>query len=318
MKVLGTGSYLPECCVTNEDLTHMVDTTNEWIIERTGIERRHISDGEENVQLAIHAARKALENSKVEPDDIGLIIVATATSNYVTPSLACMIQDELNIPNAISFDLNAACAGFVYSLNTAYCYLSTGMAKYALIVGSETLSKITDYTDRSTCVLFGDAAGAAVIQSDNSKLFQSELGADGSKNKVLYCERSPISNCLVKNKFKIDYLHMNGQEVYKFVLREIPPLIIRVVEQANVKLQEVKYFILHQANKRMNEKLAEKLAIPFDKFPCNLENTGNTSAASVPVLLDEINRQGSLNRGDKIVLCSFGAGMTWGAILFEW
>lgn len=318
MKVLGTGSYIPECYVTNDDLARIVDTTNEWIVARTGIEERHISNGEENVDFAIKAARKALEDSKLEPKDIGLIIVATVTSNYITPSLACMIQNELEIPNAVAFDINAACAGFVYSLNTANCYLQSGMVKNALIIGSETLSKITDYTDRSTCVLFGDAAGAAIVSRDDSKIFNSELGADGTKNQVLYCEHSPISNCIVKNTPKTDYLHMNGHEVYKFVLREIPPLISRVVDQAGIKLEEVSCFVLHQANKRMNEKIAEKLGLSFDKFPCNLERTGNTSSASVPVLLDEIHRQGKLKRGDKVVLCSFGAGMTWGAILFEW
>ena len=318
MKVIGTGSYLPDCVITNEALTGMIDTSDEWIQSRTGIKERRVSDGEENTQFAIKAARKALENSGLKPDDIGLVIVATATSDYVTPSVACFVQEALNISNAIAFDINAACAGFVYALNTAYCYLNGGMAENALIIGSETLSKITDYSDRTTCVLFADASGAAVVRRKEKEGFISELGADGTKNQVIHCKHRPISNCVIKNDCKIDYLHMDGREVYKFVVKEIPALITRVIEKSDIEIDDVKYFILHQANKRMNETIAKKLGLSFDKFPCNLERTGNTSAASVPVLLDEVNRKGMLSSGDHIVICSFGAGMTWGAILLEW
>ena len=318
MKVIGTGSYLPDCVITNEALTDMVDTSDEWIQSRTGIKERRVSDGEENTQFAIKAARRALENSGLKPDDIGLIIVATVTSDYVTPSVACFVQEALNISNAIAFDINAACAGFVYALNTAYCYLNAGMAENALIIGSETLSKITDYSDRATCVLFADASGAAVVRQKDKKDFISELGADGTKNQIIHCMQRPISNCVIKNDCKIDYLHMDGREVYNFVVKEIPDLITRVIEKSNIELNDVKYFILHQANKRMNEMIARKLGISFDKFPCNLERTGNTSAASVPVLLDEVNKKGLLSSGDNVVICSFGAGMTWGAALLEW
>lgn len=318
MKVIGTGSYLPDCVITNEALTDMVDTSDEWIQSRTGIKERRVSDGEENTQFAIKAARKAFENSGLKPDDIGLVIVATATSDYVTPSIACFVQEALNISNAIAFDINAACAGFVYALNTAYCYLNSGMAENALIIGSETLSKITDYSDRGTCVLFADASGAVVVRRKGKDDFVSELGADGTKNQIIHCKQRPISNCIIKNDCKIDYLHMDGREVYKFVVKEIPALITRVIEKSDIEIDDVKYFILHQANKRMNETIAKNLGLSFDKFPCNLERTGNTSAASVPVLLDEVNRRGMLSPGDYIVICSFGAGMTWGAILLEW
>ncbi|HAU86698.1 MAG TPA: 3-oxoacyl-ACP synthase [Lachnospiraceae bacterium] len=318
MKVIGTGSYLPDCIITNEALTGMVDTSDEWIQSRTGIKERRVSCGEENTQFAIKAARRAVENSGLKPDDIGIIIVATATSDYVTPSVACFVQEALNIPKAIAFDINAACAGFVYALNTAYCYLNSGMAENALIIGSETLSKITDYSDRGTCVLFADASGAVVVRRKSKHEFVSELGADGTKNQVIHCKQRPISNCIIKNECRIDYLHMNGREVYKFVVKEIPALITRVIEKSDIKIGDVKYFILHQANKRMNEIIAKNLGLSFDKFPCNLERTGNTSAASVPVLLDEVNRKGMLSRGDYIVICSFGAGMTWGASLLRW
>lgn len=318
MRVIGTGSYLPDCIITNEALTAIVDTSDEWIQSRTGIKERRISSGEENSQFAIKAAKKAIENAGLKPVDIEIIIVATATSDYVTPSIACFVQEALNIPNAIAFDMNAACAGFVYALNTAYCYLNTGMAENALVIGSETLSKITDYSDRGTCVLFADASGAVVVRREGKYPFISELGADGTKNQVIYCRQRPISNCIIKNECKIDYLHMNGREVYKFVVKEIPALIARLIKRADIEIDDVRYFILHQANKRMNEMIAKQLGLSFDKFPCNLERTGNTSAASIPVLLDEVNRKGMLSSGDNIVLCSFGAGMTWGATLIKW
>lgn len=318
MQVIGTGSYLPDYVLTNKTLTNMVDTSDEWIQERTGIRERHISSGEENTELAIKAAKSALENSGLLPEDIGLIIVATVTSNYVTPSMACFVQEALHIPNAIAFDLNAACTGVVYALNTAYSYLYTGMVKYALIIGSETLSKIIDYTDRSTCILFADAAGAVIVKAREESFYYSDLGANGKLKNVINCKHRPLSNCIVKQENTIDYLHMNGKEVYKFVVTEIPSLISRVLKKANVKLEDIKYFMLHQANKRMNQIIAKKLGLDFSKFPCNLERVGNVSAASIPVLLDEINQKGQLETGDYIVLCSFGAGMTWGAIVLKW
>lgn len=318
MRVVGTGSYLPEYIVTNQKLAQIVDTSDEWITARTGIKERRISDGEEDSELAVKAARSALENSGLPPDEINLIIVATLTPDNYTPSVACIVQKELEIPNAVCFDLNAACSGFVYALNTAHCYMKAGMVKNAIIVGSETLSKIVDYSDRSTCVLFGDAAGAVVVQADEEALFYSEMGADGSKSEVLQCKHVPIRNIAVKKKTVIDYVHMDGHEVFKFVMKIVPNTIRGVVNKANLDLADIKYYILHQANKRMNEKVAERLDLDFSKFPCNLNKTGNTSAASIPVLLDEVNRQGKLNRGDKLVLCAFGGGLTWASVLLEW
>ncbi len=318
MQVIGTGHYLPENIITNEALTNMVDTTDKWIEERTGIMERHISSGEEDTELAICAGRFALENSHLQPKDIGLIIVATVTSNYITPSIACVVQETLDIPNAIAFDINAACTGFVYGLNTAYCYLNSGMAEYALIIGTETLSKVIDYTDRTTCVLFGDGAGAVVVRKRKNTFFYSQIGANGDLQDVIYCKNRVLNNCVINQENTLDYVHMNGREVYKFVVKQIPILINKVLAKSNVKIDDVKYFVLHQANKRMNEMVARKIGVSFEKFPCNLEHVGNTSAASIPILLDEMNKKEMLKCGDYIVLCSFGAGMTWGAVLLKW
>lgn len=318
MNIVGTGSYLPSHIVSNDDLASIVDTTDEWIMERTGIKERRLSNGEENTELAAKAASKALQDAQVSPEEIDLIIVASATSEYLTPSMACILAYKLGIPNAIAFDINAACSGFLYALNTAYGYLEAGMAETALIVGSETLSKIVDYTDRGTCILFGDGAGAVIIQKGDNKLFASSAGSDGTRHDVIQCMHRPLSNLVVSKENKIDYLHMNGQEVYKFVVSKIPEVIKNVVEKAELQLGDIKYFILHQANKRINEIVAKKLGIDFELFPCNLHKTGNTSAASIGILLDEMNKSGRLTRGDKIVLCAFGAGMTWATIVLEW
>ena len=240
MRVIGTGSYLPEYIVTNQKLAHIVDTSDEWITERTGIKERRISNGEEDSELAVKAARNALENSGLLPDEINLIIVATLTPDNYTPSIACTVQKELGIPNAVCFDLNAACSGFVSALNTAYCYMHAGMVKNAIIVGSETLSKIVDYSDRSTCVLFGDAAGAIVVQADEKALFESEMGADGAKSTALQCKHIPIRNIAVKKKAVMDYVHMDGHEVFKFVMKMVPQIIRGVVSKANLDLEDVK------------------------------------------------------------------------------
>lgn len=318
MKIIGTGSYLPDKIVSNDDLAKVVDTNDEWIFERTGIRERRLTTGMENSELAIEAAKRALIDSGINTKEIDLIIVATATSDYVTPSIACIVQGALEIPNAIAFDVNAACSGFVFALHTAYCYMLAGGIRNALIIGSETLSKITDYEDRGTCILFGDAAGAVVVKADKDSLYHCEIGTDGEKAQVIHCKQLPLTNMLVKRKVKQDYLHMDGHEVYKFVLRVIPKLIKNTVEEVDLKIEDISFFILHQANLRINEAVAKKLGQSMEKFPHNLHKTGNTSAASVPVLLDELNKQGKLKEGEKIVLCSFGGGLSWASAILEW
>ncbi len=318
MKIIGTGSYLPDFLLTNEMLTQIVDTSDEWITERTGMKERKISTGEGCSYMAIKAAERALLSSGLKAEEIDLVIVATVTSDYFTPSLACLIQGELGISNAIGFDINAACSGFMYGLSTVYNFMSAGTVKNAIVVGVETVSRLINYEDRGTCILFGDAAGAVVVKATEGSIFTSELGSDGSKSHVLYCKQMPISNLAVKGEEVRDYLHMDGQEVYKFVVKEIPGLIKRVVEKSGLELSDIKYFVLHQANKRMNEVIAKKLKQESEKFPSNLHETGNTSAASIPVLLDKMNQEGKLTKGDKIVLCAFGGGLTWAANVMEW
>lgn len=318
MKIIGTGSYLPDKVVSNNDLAKVVETNDEWIFERTGIRERRLSTGMENSEMAIEAAKRALVDSGIDKDEIDLVIVATATSDYVTPSVACIVQGALEIKNAIAFDINAACSGFVFALHTAYCYMLAGGIRNALVIGSENLSKITDYEDRGTCILFGDAAGAVVVKAEKDSLYHCEIGTDGEKAQVIHCKQLPLTNMLVKREVKQDYLHMDGHEVYKFVLRVIPKLIKKTVQEVNLELEDISFFLLHQANLRMNEAVAKKLGQDMEKFPYNMNKTGNTSAASVPVILDEINKEGKLKKGDKIVLCSFGGGLSWASIILQW
>jgi len=318
MKIIGTGSYLPEFLLTNAMLEDVVDTSDEWIRERTGIKERRISTGEGASMLAIKAAKRALEDSQIAAGQIDLIIVATATPDYYTPSIACLVQKEVGADNAICFDMNAACSGFLYAMNTAYAYMLTGVVKNALIIGAETVSRLINYEDRTTCILFGDGAGAAVVQKEEDALFVSQIGADGFKSDALVCRQRIIQNIAVQGESTAEYLHMNGQEVYKFVVRVIPKLIKEVVAKANLELSDIKYFLLHQANSRMNQVVASKLGLEEEKFPSNLEKTGNTSAASIPILLDEVNKKGKLEKGDKLVICAFGSGLTWSAVVLEW
>ena len=319
MKIIGTGSYLPKRVLSNDDLSKIVDTSDEWITPRTGIKERRISCGEENTDMTYNAAKIAIENAGIKPEEIDLIIVATATNEYITPSVSCIVQDKLGAYGSICMDLNAACSGFVYALNTAHCYMEAGMANTALVIGVENLSKITDYADRTTCVLFGDAAGAVVVRRDGTKKYRACLGADAHKWKALTCKGLSVENIFVEKEQERDYLHMNGQEVFKFVVKVIPKVIKQVLEEENLTENDVDYYLLHQANRRINETVAKKLNISFEeKFPMNIQKTGNTSSATVPVLLDQLNKEGKFKEGDKLILCAFGGGLTWGCALVEW
>lgn len=319
MKIIGTGSYLPERVLNNDDLSKIVDTSDEWITPRTGIKERRISSGEENSDMTYEAGKRAIEDAGIKPEEIDLIIVATATNEYITPSVSCIVQDKLGAYGSICMDLNAACSGFVYALNTAHCYMEAGMAKTALVIGVENLSKITDYTDRTTCVLFGDAAGAVVVRKDNTKKYRACLGADAHKWRALTCKNLSVENVFVEKAQERDYLHMDGQEVFKFVVKVIPKVIRQVLEEENITENDVDYYLLHQANRRINESVAKKLNVSFEeRFPMNIQKTGNTSSATVPVLLDQLNREGKFKEGDKLILCAFGGGLTWGCALVEW
>lgn len=318
IRIVGTGSCLPEHIVTNDDLAKIMDTSDEWISSRTGIRQRHLAKEETTASMSAAAARQALEEAGMKPEDIELLIVGTVSGDYVTPSTACEVQSMIGATNAVAFDINAACSGFMFAMNTAYAYIQSGIYQNALIIGAETLSKIMDWNDRSTCVLFGDGAGAAVVKAHETGLLGFTQGADGAKGMVLSCKNRLNNNPLVENAKELDYVYMDGQEVYKFAVSTVPRSIVKVLEEAGVEVSEIKYFLLHQANIRIIQSVAKRLKVELDKFPTTLERCGNISAASVPILLDEVNKKGMLQKGDKIILAGFGAGLTWSAAVLEW
>ena len=317
-RIIGTGSALPKTIVTNDDLSKVVETSDEWISSRTGIRARRIAKDETTVSLAAEAALNALKNSHKHPEEIQLVIAATCSPDYFFPSTACCVMRELGIPEAAAFDLSAACSGFLFALNTAHAYLESGMYQNALVIGTETISKLIDWEDRGTCVLFGDGAGAAVVEKDSTGLLSVVQHADGGKSQVLTCRNRTVRNLLVPEELPREYITMEGQEVFKFAVKKVPECIRQVLEQSGTGIDEVKYFVLHQANSRIIQSVAKRLGAGEDKIPMNLQSTGNTSAASIPLLLDEMNQRGMLKRGDKIILSGFGAGLTWGADLLVW
>ena len=317
-RIIGTGSALPALLVSNLELEKTVDTTDEWIRSRTGIESRHIAVEETTTSMAIEAAKKALQDAKASPEQLDLIIVRTISPDHYFPSTACEIQNALGAVNATAFDISAACAGFLFGLGSVDAYMEADTVRTALVVGAETLSKMMDWNDRSTCVLFGDGAGAAVVRSDESGIMSMVQGSDGARGNALTCEGRRVNNPYKKNDTSLDYTKMNGQEVYKFAVKTVPKSIEEALLKANVKADDVKYFLLHQANLRIIEAVAKRLGQSIEKFPTNLQECGNISAGSVPVLLDHVNREGMLQKGDTIVLAGFGAGLTWGATVLIW
>lgn len=318
IRIMGTGSYLPENIVTNDDLARIMDTSDEWIASRTGIRARHLVKEETTAQMSAEAAKKALDEAGMKAEDLDLIIVGTLSGDYVTPSTACEVQAILGAEKAVAFDINAACSGFMFAMNTAYAYIHSGIYQNALVIGAETLSKLMDWNDRSTCVLFGDGAGAAVVRADKTGLIHFTQGADGSKGMVLSCRGRMNNNPLVKNSVKPDYVSMDGQEVYKFAVSTVPASIQKVLEEADLEVTDIKYFLLHQANIRIIQSVAKRLKADMNKFPTTLEHCGNISAGSVPILLDAVHKKGMLQRGDKLVMAGFGAGLTWSAAVMEW
>lgn len=317
-RIIGTGSALPALSVSNQELEQIVDTTDEWIRSRTGIESRHIAVEETTTSMAIEAAKKALQDGKVSPEELDLIIVGTISADHYFPSTACEIQSALGAVNATAFDISAACAGFLFGLGIVDAYMKAGSVRTALVIGAETLSKMMDWEDRSTCVLFGDGAGAAVVRKEETGILAMVQGSDGFRGNALVCEARKVNNPYKKNPLSLDYTKMNGQEVYKFAVKTVPRSIEEALRKADVKTDEIKYFLLHQANLRIIEAVAKRLDQPIEKFPTNLQKCGNISAGSVPVLLDFVNQEGKLQKGDKIVLAGFGAGLTWGAAVLIW
>ena len=322
IRIMGTGSCLPETVVTNDYLSTIMDTSDEWISSRTGIKERRLAKEETTATMSAEAAKRALEDAGIQAEDIDLIIVGTLTGDYVTPSTACEVQAAIGAVNAVAFDINAACSGFLYGVSMAYAYMKSGIYKNAIVIGAETLSKIMDWNDRSTCVLFGDGAGAAVLalseDEESAGIIGMEQGADGAKGMVLACQDRKNNNPLVKNSTDLKYTYMDGQEVYKFAVTTVPESIHRVLDKAQVEVEDIKYFLLHQANIRILQSVSKRLRVSMDKFPISLDHCGNVSAASVPILLDEVNKKGMLQKGDKIVMSGFGGGLTWGTCVLEW
>lgn len=322
VKIKGVGSYVPSRVVTNDDLSNLVDTSNEWIVERTGIYERRISEGEDTTDIAYKAAKIALEDSGIKGEELDLIIVATITPDYFTPSVACMIQKKLNARNATAFDINAACTGFIYALEVGESLLKTGRYKKALIIGAETLSKIVDWNDRSTCVLFGDGAGCCIIENLNdskSGIINTYSISEGENGDSLICGANDLINPFVlEKKVKSKYVSMNGREVFKFATRAMVEAVKNVLEGTDYTLEDIDYVIPHQANLRIIDYAAKKLQLPLEKFYTNLSSVGNTSSASVPIALAQLNSENKINTGDLIVLVGFGGGLTCGATLIKW
>ena len=305
IRILATGKAVPKREVTNDDMAKIVDTSDEWIKQRTDMSvRHHVSDGENHTMLAEQAARAAIERANINKDDIGVVIVCTVSADYYSPSAACLIQGRLGLKkDVIAFDLGAGCSGFVFGLETIRALMMARNEKYGLLIGAEVLSKKMDMTDRGTCVLFGDGAAAAVVELSD-KLYTSVIGVDGDEE-------------MINIKTPNGYIHMDGQGTYKFAVATVPKVIEQVVKDAGLTYDDIDYYVMHQANLRIIESIAKKVKQPMDKFIVNIEKYGNTSAASVGLALDEAFEEGRIKPGDKVLICAFGAGRTWGAVVVE-
>lgn len=321
--VVGWGKYVPACVLTNDDLARMVDTSDEWIRERSGIrERRLAADGETTASMSIEAARQALEVAGLKPAQLDLIIVATVTPDQLFPATACLVQDALGASRAAAFDLSAGCTGFIYGLAIAAHLLRAGAYRTALVIGAETLSRITDWTARETCVLFGDGAGAVVLRAGENEggVLASVLGADGSGGDLLELpaggSRLPASHKTVAER--LHFIHMKGREVFRFAVRAVPLATQQVMQQAGLPLEAINLLIPHQANQRIIEAAVRALDLPAERVYVNLDRYGNTSAASIPIALSEAAENGQIDPGDLVVCVGFGAGLTWGAVALRW
>lgn len=314
-KILGTGSYLPEKVITNADLEKMVETTHEWIVTRTGIhERRMVAENENAVTMADVAGRRALEAAGLKPSDIDMIIVASTTPHMMFPSTACLLQEKFGIGGCPAFDLNAtACAGFMYGFSIADQYIKSGSVKNVLVIGSEIMSRIVDWDDRSTCVLFGDGAGAVVLgASDEPGVLSTHLHADGNHKDVLYL---PLGTT---NKPAIESVKMMGNQLFKLAVTKLEALFDETLEVNGIKKSDVDWLIPHQANIRIIEALAKKLDLPMDRVAITLDKQGNTSSASIPLALDKVIREGKVKRGQMLMMEGIGGGLAWGSALVKY
>ncbi|GEL67277.1 beta-ketoacyl-ACP synthase III [Marinilactibacillus psychrotolerans] len=321
VRIRSVGKYIPKRILTNEDLTEWLDTSDEWITSRTGIKQRHISTTENTSDLCTEAALKALDKVKVKAEEVGLIIVATMSPDAHSPSVACTVQSNIQAENAMAFDINAACSGFVYACSVAEKMLSVGPYQYALVIGGEVMSKVVDWKDRSTAVLFGDGAGCVLLEKNNHthSFIGEDIHADGSRGQSLTSGEVAVNNLLTSGNEVNPYLQMNGRDIFDFVVRSVPKSITEVVEANQLRLEEVDFFLLHQANARLIKAVSKKLKQPIEKFPKNIDQYGNTSAASIPILLEELITNGDIQLGSNqtIVLTGFGGGLTWGSLLIK-
>lgn len=320
VKIIGTGSYAPLNIVTNEDLSKIMDTSDEWIFSRTGIRERKISLTENTSDLSTEAAIRALKSANVTAEEIDLIIVGTCTPDSFIPSTACLVQANIGAINATCFDISAACTGFIYGLNIATQFIKTGQSKTALVIGAETLSKIINWEDRTTSVLFGDGAGAAILKvSEDKGIISIYTGSDGVRGDVLKCEANPLTNPYITSEISHSkFVTMDGREIFKFAVKVIEKSIEEVLKGTGYSLEDIKYIIPHQANQRIIEYCSKKLNVAQDKFYMNLETYGNTSAGSIPIAFDELVNKNLLTKGDKVIFVGFGGGLTWGAALISY
>ena len=326
-KIVGTGSYLPNRVLTNEDLTKYVDTDDEWIVERTGIEQRHVMAVDETtVDMAVMAAQRAIESAQISAEEIDLIILSSVSANVILPNAACVVQSKIGAINAGCFDINSACTGFLTAYNIAQSQINTGLINTALIIGAEGLSRLVDWNDRGTCILFGDGAGAAIIKKDESAVFETVIHADGSQGRALTMDTSFSSRVRAidsmdnagRNDGVNQFISMDGQSIFRFAVRQVPACIQELLDKMEITSDDVDLFILHQANKRILQSIAKRLKVDEKKVPINLMNSGNTSSACIPILLDELARTGKIHSGDRVVMSGFGVGLTWGATYFTW
>ena len=319
-RITGTGSYLPENIVTNSDLEQKVDTTNEWIIERTGIKKRHIAaDDHVTSDLAVNAAKAALESANLEPNDIDLVIVATSTADQTFPSTATTVQHKLGITHGAAFDVQAVCSGFVYALTTADNFVKAGQAKHVLVIGAEIFSRILDWEDRATCVLFGDGAGAVVLSAENGLgdnsdrgILASRLHSDGRYNDLLYVDGG------VSSTGTVGHLRMKGKEVFRHAVVNLASVVGEVLSDCKMGSEEIDWIVPHQANKRILDGTARKLKVSPEKVVVTVDKHANTSAASIPLALDEAVRDGRITQNQIVILEAMGGGFTWGACLLRW
>lgn len=325
--ICGTGACVPDRILDNNEIAQFVDTSDQWIQERTGVIRRRITQTETTASMAAEAGRQALEEAGIRPEEIDMILAATATPDHIFPCAACEIQERLQAVNAVCFDLNAACSGFLFAYQTAQAYITSGMYRTILVVGSESLSRIVNWEDRGTCILFGDGSGAAVLRAKEGRNWIPAAHSDGKGGPALLCPgpnvsgnggNLPGSDSAEDSGLERTGITMDGKAVFQFAVRKVPEVIREVLDANGLSADDIDWFILHQANRRIVESVAKRLKTDIERFPMNLQEYGNTSSASIPILLNEMNRKGLLKKGQKLVMAGFGAGLSWGAAVLEW